>query len=217
MAREFFCAYHSLSDTTRCLNDAEFGRLMRAAISYSASGETPTLSGREAVLWDMVRWQIDRDIEKYDAFADKQAENGKKGGRPKKPTETQKTQAFSGKPKKANTKEKENDIEPTALTPLTHLVGAMAEFRAHRKTLRKPLSAKAEELIIKELERLAPSDEKKQIAIIEQSIANGWQGVFELKSDTRKPRRTGANANYAQREYSDRDLDGVLLDFGREG
>ena len=58
---------------------------------------------------------IDRDAEKYDVFCSKQAENGKKGGRPRKPNETQKTQAFSEKPKKAKEKEKEIFNPPTPL------------------------------------------------------------------------------------------------------
>lgn len=121
MAREYMCAYHSLLETAKRLNDAEFGRLMRAAISYSASGEVPTLSGRELMMWDMVKWQVDRDMEKYSAFVEKQAENGRKGGRPKKPNETQETQAFSGKPKKANAKAKAKEKEKakTIFTPPT--------------------------------------------------------------------------------------------------
>lgn len=58
--------------------------------------------------------QFIRDGGKYDSFVEKQKENGKKGGRPKKvadnqsntinptqPTKTQETQAFLGEPKKA--------------------------------------------------------------------------------------------------------------------
>lgn len=64
--------------------------------------------------------QFIRDNEKYSEFIDKQKDNGSKGGRPKKPikpTETQKTQAFSEnptEPKKAynvNDKDKVNEKE----------------------------------------------------------------------------------------------------------
>lgn len=207
MAREFMCAYHSLIDTTRCLNDAEFGRLMRAAISYSACGEPPALSGREAVLWEMMRWQIDRDIERYQAFAEKQSENGKKGGRPKKANETQKTQAFSEKPKKA--KEKEKDIEPTVLNPPTPLDNAISEFIEFRKSIKKPMTDRAVELFMKELYKLSP-DPDGQISIIHQSIMNGWQSVYPLKNE-RKQRGVGSRAGYKQRPFNESDLDGVLL------
>jgi hypothetical protein len=217
MAREFFCAYHSLTDTTRCLNDAEFGRLMRAAISYSASGESPTLSGREAVLWDMVRWQIDRDIEKYQAFADKQTENGKKGGRPKKTEETQETHGFSEKPKKAYTKENDPNKKPSvSITPLSPLEGAVKAFCDHRKKLRKPMTDHAIDLFRKRLEELAPSNEEKQIELINTAIERGWQTVYipdEKKPSARK--LTGSNAPYAQRKYSDADFEDIFVDLSR--
>jgi hypothetical protein len=164
----------------------------------------------------MVRWQIDRDIEKYNAYAEKQAENGRKGGRPKKATETQKTQAFSEKPKKANTKEKEKNISTNVDNPPTPLDKAMTDFKEHRKQIRKPLSDRGAELLCGQLEKLAPGDERKKIAILEQSIANGWTGVFDLKQDRLKARRgTGANAPYAQHEFSDADFEDIFVDLSR--
>ena len=45
----------------RKLNDAEFGRLIRAALSYKATGVEVDLSGREELLWDGIKLEIDRD------------------------------------------------------------------------------------------------------------------------------------------------------------
>ena len=41
----------------------------------------------------------------------------------------------------------------------------------------------ATSVTITELEKLAPGDEAMQIAILNQSIQRGWQGVFPLKED----------------------------------
>lgn len=180
MARKYFCAYHSLLDTTKRLNDAEFGRLMRAAIEYSATGEPPTLGGRELLMWDMVAWQIDRDLEKYNSFVEKQSENGKKGGRPKK-EETQKTQAFSEKPKKAKTKEKENKRPTVSKPPLSPLEQAVEDFKVHRKAMEKPMTPHAVELMLSRLDQMAPGDDDRKIAMLHQSIERGWVGVFDLK------------------------------------
>lgn len=113
MAREYFSAYHSYLEAMEQLNDTEKGRLFTACLVYSKTGEVPQLPGNERFVFPSMKSQIDRDAKKYNAFAQKQAENGKKGGRPKKsggfsekPTESQKTQAFFGKPKKAKEKEK---------------------------------------------------------------------------------------------------------------
>lgn len=63
------------------LNDTEFGRLVRAALRYKAMGAEPDDLGREALLWDGMRLDIDRDNENYSAIANARAEAGKKGAK----------------------------------------------------------------------------------------------------------------------------------------
>ena len=112
MPREYFCAYHSYIESMEQLTDAERGRLFTACLFYSKTGEAPQLSGNERFVFPAMRSQIDRDIQNYEDFVKKQSENGKKGGRPRKPTESQKTQPFFEKPKKGKEKEKEQEISP---------------------------------------------------------------------------------------------------------
>ena len=112
MALESFNAYHSYLTAIEPLNDAERGRLFTALLTYSSTGEVPDLRGNERFVFPQMKWQIDRDKSSYNDFCARQTENGKKGGRPKKPTvnfETQKTQAFFEKPKKAIDKDKDKD------------------------------------------------------------------------------------------------------------
>jgi DnaD/phage-associated family protein len=82
-------AYIKLWLDYRCyfetLSDAEVGRLVRAMLDYELDGATPKFSGSERVLWPVIRRNIDIDHE----FLEKQAKNGSKGGRPRKPKETQ--------------------------------------------------------------------------------------------------------------------------------
>ena len=61
------------------LTDAEFGRLIRAAIAYKASGTEPELNGREELLWDGIKIDIDRDNERYNATCFARSEAGKRG------------------------------------------------------------------------------------------------------------------------------------------
>lgn len=213
MAREYFCAYHSYRSALEPLTDAERGRLFTALLEYSETGEVPDLRGNERFVFPQCRWQIDRDAEKYDVFCSKQAENGKKGGRPRKPNETQKTQAFSEKPKKAKEREKEKNIEPTVLNPPTPLEKAISDFIAFRKSIKKPMTDRAVELFRKELDKIS-SDQEEQIAIIHQSIMNGWQSVYPLKE--KGPRR-GAKKDYPQRPFDPRDYEGVFMNFSEDG
>lgn len=112
MALESFNAYHSYLTAIEPLNDAERGRLFTALLTYSSTGEVLDLRGNERFVFPQMKWQIDRDKSSYNDFCARQSENGKKGGRPKKPTvnfETQETQAFFEKPKKAIDKDKDKD------------------------------------------------------------------------------------------------------------
>lgn len=73
----------------RRLKDAEFGRLIRAALEYKQSGVEPELTGNEAFLWDGLKMDMDRASEAYEKTVRANRENGIKGGRPPKPSETQ--------------------------------------------------------------------------------------------------------------------------------
>lgn len=63
---------------------------------------------------------------------------------------------------------------------------AFKSYIEHRKQLKKPMTDNAIKLAMKKLTQLADND-KDRIAIIEESIANGWQGLFALKKDQPKP------------------------------
>ncbi len=56
-----------------------------------------------------------------------------------------------------------------------------AEFLLHRKTLKKPMTDYAQGLAFKTLERVRAAGHDPR-ASIEQSIFNGWQGLFEPRT-----------------------------------
>ena len=53
------------------------------------------------------------------------------------------------------------------------------EFKTMRSKIKKPMTRRAEELMLKRLNSLS-KDEKEQIAILEQSIMSSWQGIYPL-------------------------------------
>lgn len=57
---------------------------------------------------------------------------------------------------------------------------ALVSFVEHRKSIKKPMSQNAVKLLIGKLNKMTTSI-PEQIEIINQSIVNGWQGVFPLK------------------------------------
>ena len=85
MAMKYVKAYYDWVEQTAALDDAERGRLFIAILEYARSGECPPLSGRESVLFPVFRSVIDRDAEK----AESNSQNGLRGGRKKKATESE--------------------------------------------------------------------------------------------------------------------------------
>ena len=65
---------------------------------------------------------------------------------------------------------------------------ALHGFEEMRKKLRKPLTDRAKELTLGKLEKLAPGNEALQVAILDQSVERGWQGVFPLKPEWKQER-----------------------------
>lgn len=62
------------------------------------------------------------------------------------------------------------------------LTKCIMDFIQMRKFIKKPLTNRGLELMIGKLKKMSSSEET-QIKILEQSIMNNWQGIFELKED----------------------------------
>ena len=119
MAREYFCAYHSYLKSMKQLSDAEVGRLFRAMLKYSETGELDALYGNERFVADTIVAQIDRDKQQYAKKCAVNRENGAKGGlanateRVANGSERPRTPPKEKGKKKEKEKEKENIISPS--------------------------------------------------------------------------------------------------------
>lgn len=61
----------------------------------------------------------------------------------------------------------------------------LKSFIDMRKTIKKPITGYALKLLIERLSKFS-TDPKKQVEILNQSILNGWQDVFELREDRKR-------------------------------
>lgn len=118
MAREYFCAYHSYLQSMKQLSDAEVGRLFRAMLKYSKTGELDSLYGNERFVADTFVAQIDRDKQQYARKCAVNRENGAKGGlanateRGANATERKRTPPKEKEKTKKKEKNKDNMISP---------------------------------------------------------------------------------------------------------
>ena len=87
-------------------------------------------------------------------------------------------------------KDNKETIKRTLKDKGNNFIKTWKDFKTMRKRIRRPMTERAEELIIKKLYSLS-DDEEEQIAILDQSTMNGWQGIFPLKKDLDTNKYTG--------------------------
>ena len=94
--------------------------------------------------------------------------------------------------KKEKTKKKNTKKEPTqteidevinAYTSNEELKATLIEFVKFRKSIKRVMTTHALELLIKKLDRFA-NDDNTKIEILNESIMNGWNGIFPLKDNS---------------------------------
>ena len=93
------------------------------------------------------------------------------------------------------------------------LAEALAAFAEHRKKLKKPMTDRAKELMLSKLSKMASTPEE-QIAILNQSIVNGWQGVFPLGGERKQNQAKQSAADMADDVIRMMDERGMLDDAG---
>ena len=125
--KKSFLIYADWEQNCMRLSDEQRGKLFSAVMAYGIRGEdlSDELDDVTAMCFSFMKSQIKRDAEKYEAVAAKNAENGKKGGRPKKsgrgeenkksekPGESEKSEGFFEKPKKADNDNDKDNVNDT--------------------------------------------------------------------------------------------------------
>lgn len=75
------------------------------------------------------------------------------------------------------------------------LLSALKEWQDMRKKMKKPLTERAAELNLNDLQKLSEGDERLMVSIVLQSIKRGWQGFYaskEAKAPQAAPQSNGS-------------------------
>lgn len=100
--KKSFVAYCDWQETFEELSDEEAGKLVKHLFNYVNDKNPETSDKLTRMCFIPIKQSLKRDLKKYEKYVHKQSVNGKKGGRPKNPTLSKKTQPFIEKPKKAD-------------------------------------------------------------------------------------------------------------------
>ena len=100
--KKSFILYTDQSGVFNQLPDEIAGKLIKHIFAY-VNDENPITDDLIInIAFEPIKQSLKRDLKRYEQYVEKQSVNGAKGGRPKKAIETQITQAFFDKPKKAD-------------------------------------------------------------------------------------------------------------------
>ena len=103
--------------------------------------------------------------------------------------------------KKERSKERKSDDQIEQYHFSEEKRKALDEFIKMRMLIKKPLTFHALELVLKKLETMG--DERTQIAILEQSITNCWQGIFPLKDNEKKGCHVAHEASEYDKDFNE--------------
>ena len=109
------------------LTNEQAGILFKAIRDYNL-GVEPELDFAMKMAFLPFKNQFVRDFEKYENTCERNKTNGSKGGRPKKPKETEKTQVVLEEPKKADNKNKNKNDNVNTYRCFKHLSISLDEF-----------------------------------------------------------------------------------------
>lgn len=202
--KDSFLMSRDFLDPIEKLTDEQAGALIKKVMRYALDGEDPKIEDQAVeVMFMVMKGQIDRFSEKYDAICKKRSEAGKKGGRPKaKASEKkQKKQKVFDESKKSYP-DPDPDPDPDIYTDKS-VIDAFEEFAAMRKKIKKPLTESITKRIKKRLDQLSGGDTEKAVKILNQSTDSYWQDVFPLKEDkNRKAEGFSTERDYDREAYN---------------
>ncbi len=232
--------YRDWISTFNTLEPVEAGRLIQHLFAY-VNDQNPEPPDRlTALLFEPIKNQLKRDLRKWEQVQERNSNNGKLGGRPKKenpkePTETQNNPVgFSetqNNPEKGDTviidtvivdtvisdndillkKESKKEISKNHLIDLfpfqedfREIWDSWIQYKKveHKKTFKR---IETEQAAFKLLLEKSKGNSLVAEKIIQQSIANNWQGLFELKTEKDGTELTKAEQReQAMRDYLNR-------------
>lgn len=98
----------------------------------------------------------------------------------------------------------EETVEEILKTPLEK---KFDEFLEYRKQIKKPVVEKSLQPLKNKLWELSNKDTQTAIDILDQTITNGWQGIFEIKNNNNGKQTTNQNQHIR---------DSIRADFERD-
>lgn len=217
MAKDSFILYLEQKQIFEMLTNEEAGQLIKAIFEYEDTGQIINLDRSLQIAFLPIKSALDRNKEKYENVVKRNKRNiekrwkkentknttGKKGIQENTKNtdnehdndnerDNENDNEYDNDKKEKNKKKKTFDDILAENHFTKELEDTIRDFIDMRKTIKKPMTSKALELLLRNLEKLTNLEEEK-IAILNQSIEHGWQTVYPLKNNNQNNSRGGMN------------------------
>ena len=180
--RDGFTFYKSFYESVLDYSKEEQEQLFRFIIEYALLGKEPCIDDKYLKsIFVLIKPNIDSSVKKYDQ---------RKLARAGKTKEERKRNEIETKRSNNNKNNNNNDIKDEInnknylykdLPPV--LVNTLNDFEDMRKSIKKPITNRAREMIVKKLHEYSNGNLDIMVEILNQSIVNCWSNVYPLKKN----------------------------------
>lgn len=154
--------------------------------------------------------RLELEINKRKSYAESRSNNRKgklKEDKPKRKNTSKSYDIHMEDRNKDKSKDKKEDETEILKTPLEK---KFDEFLEYRKQIKKPVVEKSLQPLKNKLWELSNKNTQTAIDILDQTITNGWQGIFEIKNNNNGKQAT--NQNQQIRDKIRTDLERKITD-----
>ena len=210
MGKDSFILYLEQQEIFEMLTDEQAGQLIKNIFAYERTGDMPQMDKMLNLAFIPIMQALDKNRYKYEEKCKKNKENIEKRWNKKNTSVYERKKTNTNYTDNDNEYDNEhvndNDIDKKEKNKKRktfddvfsenhfskELENTIKDFIDMRKIIKKPMTTKALELLIRNLEKLTNLEEEK-IAILNQSIEHGWQTVYPLKQYNNNTSKSGMN------------------------
>lgn len=180
------------------LTDEQAGKLFKSIFIYQTENILPS-DDLTSIIFEPFLNQFKRDADNYKKTCEARKIAGSKGGKQKV------ANASKSKQKVANLADSDNKNKNESKNDLPIFINKdlFDSFVEMRQKIKKPLTDKAKELLLKDLTNFENLKAGNANIALENSIKNSWQGVFEPKIVNNNQQQQPKQNNYYKKDDED--------------
>ena len=167
------------------LTDEQAGKLFKSIFIYQTENVLPN-DNLISIIFEPFLNQFKRDVENYKKTCDARKIAGSKGGKQKVANASKSKQKVANLADSDNKNKNESKNESKNDLPIFINKDLFDSFVEMRNKIKKPLTDKAKELLLKDLTNFENLKAGNANIALENSIKNSWQGVFEPKPNNQQ-------------------------------